>query len=117
MRYFPKRKTVAELLEARGFVSVNRGYEKMLIKEKTPWIVAGLVKRGITIASTRLHALITLDGGIDLHLDEPHPEDKAKHKSRRFCKLVGKEIEEFKKLDVAEQWYLRFWDTLFLYEA
>lgn len=115
MRYTPRRKTMEEILKARGFTSVNRGYEKVITAKKNPVTVFGVIKKSKGVASTRLHALPVMDGGkiiLELHLDEPHPEDKTLHKSRKFCKQVDKEIDEWKKFDVSDNKFVRFYDRL-----
>ena len=96
MRYYPKRKTALEILLGLRYKPSNRGYVRALNNVN------------------RLHALVGLDGDIDLHFDEPHPEDKSKHKSRKFCKTVEREIVRFKKIDVSERWHIRLLDRFLL---
>lgn len=114
MRYKPRYKTAKEIILERGYTNANRGYERVLIPEKKPKHVLGIIKKGgsVTVASTRFHALPTLDGGIDLHLDVPSLEDKTKHISKKYCDQVASEIKEIMKLDISNKWYLNLWDTL-----
>lgn len=127
MKYKPKHKTRENLLDMCGFVSSQqRGYEKVVhlsgkhrpIKgiESNPkgvlYTPRQLKQKLNNCASTRLHALLNLDGEIELHLDEPHPQDKTKHKTRSRCRSVEIMIKQFKKLDVSDKWYIRIKDYI-----
>jgi hypothetical protein len=95
MRYSPKRKSFEYILEKRHFKKhPSRGY----VRE-----IQGTAKQ--------LHAIMK-EGDIDLHFDEPHPEAKWKHKSRKYCKTVKHEIEQFKKIDISENWFVRKYDEM-----
>lgn len=123
MIYKPKHKTREELLKMCGFTSAvnSRGYEYVIhlsgkhrqikdIENNHPTIrftPRQLKQKLNNYASTRLHALLNLDGEIELHLDEPHPQDKTKHKARSYCQSVEDMIKKFKKLDVGEKWYIK----------
>lgn len=127
MKYTPKHKKAVEILLECGYTSVNRGYERVLnlngkgkeVKKRHPSILytpKQLRDKLNKVATTRFHSFITLDGDIDLHLDEPHPEDKTKHKSRKNCKSVELEIKKFRKLDRSNKWYVRFIRFIFSME-
>jgi hypothetical protein len=84
MIYSPIYKTVNEILINNGFTynHKGRGWIKPIRKD------------------ARLHAIIQ-DKEINLHFDEPREDDITKHKCRRFCKSVEREIKKIKKYDMS----------------
>ncbi len=97
--YTPKNHTAEELLKSLGFVSANKGF---VLKSKSE-------KRG---QPTQIHALIELDGAIDLHEDF---EKDGRHFARRtgrvncFIEIIarhdaGKPLEMHPKIKRQYAW-------------
>ncbi len=78
-KYFPQNHPPAELLKKLGFVSANRGFILQRAKLR--------VGRPI-----RIHALISLDGTIELHEDHQvgsaHVSSKSHPRLTRFAEML-----------------------------
>jgi len=97
--YTPKNHTAEELLKSLGFLSANKGFV----------LPSTMEKRG---QPTQIHALLELDGSIDLHEDF---EAGGKHFARRtgrvncFIEILAKQdkgepLNLTKKLEIQYQW-------------
>ena len=100
MYYTPKYKTIKELITLREFIELKtRGWVKMSGKKK----------------SHRLHLLPHAGeiGRMNLHEDTTHDISYGKmHKSDGNSFHVRQEMEEIKKLDVSDKWYVRIWNNI-----
>lgn len=121
MKYVCRYKDPEFVLEKLGFQSIARGYAKNLIDRKTrknkqldmnTCIIRRAKNEDYRVpAPLRLHCFVR-EKEIDLHLDEPHYEDKTKHISRKFCKTVRNEIKKMRGIDVSDRLIIRLIDRL-----